>query len=194
MGALLPHLGLEHAVDARLGPLGQLAVGDELEGLVEAAEGIHETGLEGGRAREALGLENNLLSWCMAVMKPPAKAWPGMRDTVGMGGRDEDTDRVTKLDDVEGREEGAAEGRRQAVVRRRGPGEEIYEGCRRRADDGAADVVTEGGDGHREEGVGHVTIGVEQMNSSKARVEEDRRREALVAWFRPRFGSGGEAP
>lgn len=62
--------------------------------------------------------------------------------------------RLEQLDLVERAQHGAAEGRRQPVVRRRGEGQEVDLGRRLRADDLAADVVLERRDGHGEESLG----------------------------------------
>jgi len=69
-------------------------------------------------------------------------------------GGDDDAGRVAaKLDDVEGCEQGAAKGRREAVVGRRDPGEEVDAGRRLGRRDGAAGVRAQRGNGDTEEGL-----------------------------------------
>lgn len=77
----------------------------------------------------------------------------GVELLYGRGGDEDAWGVAAELDDVEGGEEGAAEGRGEAVVRGRGEGEEVDLGCRGCADDLAAGVGIEGRDGDGEEGV-----------------------------------------
>lgn len=76
----------------------------------------------------------------------------------GAGG-DEDAGRVaTGLEEVEGGEEGLADGGGEAVVRRGVEGEEVDCGLGLGDGDGAAGMGAEGRDGDGEEGFGHFEL------------------------------------
>lgn len=60
--------------------------------------------------------------------------------------RHDDARRVRELDDVEREQQASAEGCHQAVIGRRGEGEEVDLGCRSSANDGSCDFAIGGGE------------------------------------------------